>query len=157
MSVLPLPHTDIVVNLAELRLYVWRQPDQAPVTMPIGQGRARQAPRTAVVPESVGTRDGAGCIELYPEDFVRLAFHTRPGQPVTVIDQPVKAARTDDELLLEVHSDASGRRRASAYAVAVTVLAACSDQSWEVDWQEVRKISEEARGVPTNVLRVRSE
>lgn len=167
---------DIVINLAELRLYAWRDPASAPITMPIGQGRDCNVLPTgtallerdgsawrlagtdvritaASVPASVGTQAGDGCIELYPEDFVRLAFHARPGQRVALVDQPIKVERVGEELMLEVHADDSGRRQVSDYEVTTAILAVCSDQSWKIDWAEVRAITNWARGIPSNVLR----
>lgn len=174
--ILPSTRHDIVINLAELRLYAWRDPGRPPITMPIGKGRECPAMvtgtselerdgsqwrlpgtgmRIAIAQESatVGTQNGRGCLELYPEDFARLALHMRPGQPVTLIDEPAKAARGEEGLLLEVHADESGRRRASEYEVAVLVLATCADESWRIDWQAVREVTLEGSGVPTNVLR----
>ena len=40
MHLLPdAPHQGIVINLAEMRLYYYQDPDQAPITLPIGIGR----------------------------------------------------------------------------------------------------------------------
>ncbi|MCC6171262.1 MAG: L,D-transpeptidase family protein [Gammaproteobacteria bacterium] len=62
-------------------------------------------------PDAVGMAVTHGCLRMYPEDVARLFDAVAVGTPVTLINEPVKIARVDGEIWLEVHPpvDAQGQ------------------------------------------------
>jgi L,D-transpeptidase ErfK/SrfK len=54
-------------------------------------------------PLAVGMAVTHGCIRMYPEDIATLFPMIKTGTPVWLINEPVKVAYVDGELLLEVH------------------------------------------------------
>lgn len=62
-------------------------------------------------PDAVGMPVTHGCIRMYPEDIAALFAVVPVGTKVRIINEPVKAAFVDGELLLEVHPpvDAEGQ------------------------------------------------
>jgi L,D-transpeptidase ErfK/SrfK len=50
-----------------------------------------------------------GCIRLHPDDMRMLFDRTPLGTPVSIVYQPILAARVDGRVLLEVHPDAYAR------------------------------------------------
>jgi L,D-transpeptidase ErfK/SrfK len=62
-------------------------------------------------PDAVGMAVTHGCLRMYPEDVERLFEAVSVGTPVALINEPVKIARVDGEVWLEVHPpvDAQGQ------------------------------------------------
>jgi L,D-transpeptidase ErfK/SrfK len=62
-------------------------------------------------PLAVGMAVTHGCIRMYPEDIAALFPHVPVGAKVSLINEPVKAAWVNGELLIEVHPpvDAEGQ------------------------------------------------
>lgn len=56
-------------------------------------------------PYGIGRRVSHGCIQLYPEDIVRLFGKVGVGTEVAIVRQRVKAAGVDDRVLVEIHAD----------------------------------------------------
>jgi len=54
-------------------------------------------------PDAVGMAVTHGCIRMYPEDIATLFSMVPVGTPVYLINEPVKVAWVDGELILEVH------------------------------------------------------
>lgn len=54
-------------------------------------------------PDAVGMAVTAGCLRMYPEDVARLFDAVSVGTSVALINEPVKIARVDGEIWLEVH------------------------------------------------------
>ena len=54
-------------------------------------------------PLAVGMAVTHGCIRMYPEDIEALFPLVPVGTPVWIINEPVKVAYVDGELLLEAH------------------------------------------------------
>lgn len=71
-------------------------------------------------PLGIGRRVSHGCIRLYPEDIESLFNFIKPGTPVKIIDEPVKAAMYDDKVYLEIHS--SGKEVSELMGLAVMKL-----------------------------------
>jgi L,D-transpeptidase ErfK/SrfK len=69
-------------------------------------------------PGSVGRYASHGCMRLLPDHVEQLYREARDGTPVEVIYEPVKVARDPiGSILLEVHVDVLGGRRATLPAV----------------------------------------
>lgn len=54
-------------------------------------------------PDGVGMRVSHGCIRLYDEHIEALFNRVRPGTRVQIINQPVKWAHVDGQLMIEAH------------------------------------------------------
>ena len=54
-------------------------------------------------PDAVGMAVTHGCLRMYPEDVARLFDAVAVGTPVALVNEPVKIARVDGEIWLEVH------------------------------------------------------
>jgi len=65
-------------------------------------------------PIAVGMPVTHGCIRLYPDDVAALFPLVRVGTPVRLINQPVKVAWVEGELLLEAHPPVDGEGQSIA-------------------------------------------
>jgi L,D-transpeptidase ErfK/SrfK len=63
-------------------------------------------------PDAVGMAVTHGCLRMYPEDVERLFQAVSVGTSVALVNEPVKIARVDGEIWLEVHPpvDPEGQR-----------------------------------------------
>lgn len=113
-------------------------------------------------PYGVGRRASHGCIRLYPEDIVKLFEAVEIGTQVRVVDQPVKLGWVNGDLVLEVHPTQSQADELEAEGTFTPapepeldfrVLHAAGDQADRLDWDVVRRVATERRGVPTRVFR----
>ena len=113
-------------------------------------------------PDGVGRRVSRGCIRLYPEHITRLFAQIPVGTPVRVIDDPVKLARTDYGLFLEVHPTLHQAGEIGAGEAATPtpvrdlearVRRAAGRRVDEVDWELVAEVGRERRGVPIQIIR----
>lgn len=117
-------------------------------------------------PDGIGRRVTHGCIRLYPEDIAQLFAAVQVGTWVTVIDQPVKLGWSDGALYLEAHPTAGEADQIEALGVVQrpdvgvdeinrnfqirTKAGALADR---IDWDTVRKVLRERRGVPVRITR----
>lgn len=77
---------------------------------PLGSHALRLSRHTLLIhgthrPFGVGRKVSHGCIRLYPEDIPMLYRMVQRGTRVTVIRQPVKAAKSQGKVYLEAHRD----------------------------------------------------
>jgi L,D-transpeptidase ErfK/SrfK len=86
-------------------------------------------------PASIGLRATNGCIRLYPEDIKRLFDTTPVKTPVRIVNQPY----------LE-ESGATGLRKTYAKLKQIE-----KKTGHALDWNKVRKVVAEARGIPVAV------
>jgi len=105
-------------------------------------------------PLAVGMPVTHGCIRMYPEDVAAL-FPTVPlGTQVRLINDPVKVAFVDGELLLEVHQpvDAQGQTVAPELTNFEQLLnQALGNTTAAIDWDYAVQVLKSARGVPVTV------
>jgi L,D-transpeptidase ErfK/SrfK len=105
-------------------------------------------------PIAVGMAITHGCIRMYPEDIEALFPKVPVGTAVWLINEPVKVARVDGEVWLEVHPpvDAEGQRTdvdlEKFYALA---NAALGDTPTAIHWDFVMATLKEAAGMPQTV------
>lgn len=113
-------------------------------------------------PYGIGRRVSHGCIRLRPEDIAQLFGAVEIGVPVRVVDEPIKVGWSNDELYLEAHPsqdqadeiDATGTFSFDGYGdVVARVAAAAADRATEIDWDLVRAIVEQRRGIPVRINR----
>lgn len=113
-------------------------------------------------PDGVGRRVSHGCLRLYPEDIAQLHDSSPVGTPVRIVDQEVKAAAVDGQLLVEVHpsqQQATEIEQTGAFTPSLPsdlryrVLAAAGDREGAIDWTRVVRAARERRGTPIPVLK----
>jgi len=75
-------------------------------------------------PTAVGMAVTHGCIRMYPEDVAALFALVPVGTPVRLVDEPVKVAWVEGQLLLEAHP------RSTPKARALSRTCSCYRRSW---------------------------
>lgn len=105
-------------------------------------------------PIAVGMAITHGCIRMYPEDIEALFPLVPVGTPVWLVNEPVKVARVDGQVWLEVHPpiDDQGQRAEidleGFYALA---NAALGETPAAIHWDFVLATLKEASGLPQRV------
>jgi L,D-transpeptidase ErfK/SrfK len=105
-------------------------------------------------PIAVGMAITHGCIRMYPEDIEALFPLVPVGTPVWLVNEPVKVARVDGQVWLEVHPpvDDQGQRAEidleGFYALA---NAALGETPAAIHWDFVLTTLKEASGLPQRV------
>jgi L,D-transpeptidase ErfK/SrfK len=105
-------------------------------------------------PIAVGMAITHGCIRMYPEDIEALFPKVPVGTPVWLINEPVKVARVDGKVWLEVHPpvDEEGQQAAvdieQFYAMA---NAALGEAPAAIHWDFVMAELKDASGMPQTV------
>jgi L,D-transpeptidase ErfK/SrfK len=105
-------------------------------------------------PIAVGMAITHGCIRMYPEDIEALFPLVPVNTPVWLINEPVKVARVNGQVWLEVHPpvDAEGQRAEidleGFYALA---NAALGETPAAIHWDYVVSTLKEANGLPQMV------
>lgn len=102
-------------------------------------------------PIAVGMAITHGCIRMYPEDIEALFPLVPMNTPVWLINEPVKVARVDGQVWLEVHPpvDAEGQRaEADLEGFYALANAALGDTPTAIHWDLVLATLQEASGIP---------
>ena len=105
-------------------------------------------------PIAVGLAVTHGCIRMYPEDIEALFAMVPVGTAVRIIDEPVKVAWVDGELLLEAHPpiNAVGETIEPDVDVFAKLLQqAVGDDTVAIHWDYAREILRRADGVLATV------
>lgn len=106
-------------------------------------------------PWGVGMRVSHGCIRLYPEDIADLYGRVDIGTPVNIINQPYKVGELDGTIYLEVHphldEDNIHYRQNSLTEVVKYVIQTTDENRYEIDWDLVKTVVSESRGVPVAI------
>ena len=105
-------------------------------------------------PVAVGLAVTHGCIRMYPEDIEALFNQVSVGTKVRIIDEPVKVAWVDGELLLEAHPpiNAVGQTIEPDLAQFEGLLAAAvGDSEVAIHWDYAREVLRRADGVLATV------
>ena len=105
-------------------------------------------------PIAVGLAVTHGCIRMYPEDVAQLFPMIPIGMPVRIINEPVKVAWVDGELLLEAHPpvDAEGQSfEPNVDQFAELLRAAVGDSTVAIHWDYAREVLQKADGVLATV------
>jgi L,D-transpeptidase ErfK/SrfK len=105
-------------------------------------------------PIAVGLAVTHGCIRMYPVDVAALFPLIPVGTPVRLINDPVKVAWVDGELLLEAHPpvDAQGQTVEPSIDVFSDLLqAAVGDTTVAIHWDYAREVLQKADGVIATV------
>lgn len=101
----------------------------------------------------IGMRVSHGCVRLYDSDIEELATSIRPGIPVTIVNEPVKAGWRNGQLYLEVHPQLEEDigTPTDLEQVIQNALARQPGLSVTVDWDKVAEVAARQRGVPEAV------
>jgi len=105
-------------------------------------------------PIAVGMAITHGCIRMYPEDIEALFPPVAVNTPVWLVNEPVKVARVNGQVWLEVHPpiDDEGQRAEvdleSFYALANTAL---GETPAAIHWDFVLDSLKEASGLPAMI------
>lgn len=111
-------------------------------------------------PFGVGRRVSHGCIRLYPEDIEYLYEAVALGAPVEVIDQPIKLGWHGGDLYLEAHPnqlqlieiEKFGHFKSEvAPPLETRILNAARDKVALLDWDMIRTVLHERRGLPVRI------
>ena len=103
-------------------------------------------------PWGVGMRVSHGCIRLYPEHIEDLFSRVKIGTPVSIINQPYKIGVLDGVIYLEVHpyldEDGEHFSQNSLTEVVKYIIEATEKNHYEIDWDLVRNVVAEQKGIP---------
>jgi len=105
-------------------------------------------------PIAVGLAVTHGCIRMYPDDVQALFPMIPVGTPVRLINEPVKVAWVDGELLLEAHPpvDAEGQSfEPNVDQFSQLLQAAVGDSTVAIHWDYAREVLQKADGVLATV------
>jgi len=105
-------------------------------------------------PLAVGMAVTHGCIRMYPEDIAALFPQVPVGTPVWLINEPVKVAYVDGQLLLEAHPtvDAQGQTMAPDVQLLGQYLdKALGKTTAAIHWDYAIETLKAAQGMPTVV------
>ena len=105
-------------------------------------------------PLAVGMAVTHGCMRMYPEDIEALFPLVPVGTKVRIVNEPVKVAFVNGELLLEVHPpvDAEGQTIAPDLEMFSALLdQALGPTTAAVHWEFARETMQAANGLPTVV------
>jgi len=105
-------------------------------------------------PIAVGMAVTHGCIRMYPEDIEELFPMVKVGTPVYLINEPVKIAWEEGQLLLESHPpvDAQGQTTEPELVVFEGLLEKALGESLvAIHWDLARAELSSARGMPVLV------
>ncbi|MFI4895962.1 MAG: L,D-transpeptidase family protein [Steroidobacterales bacterium] len=105
-------------------------------------------------PIAVGLAVTHGCIRMYPDDVATLFPMIPVGTPVRIVNEPVKVAWVDGELLLEAHPpvDAEGQSfEPDVDQFSQLLQAAVGDNTVAIHWDYAREVLRKADGVLATV------
>jgi L,D-transpeptidase ErfK/SrfK len=105
-------------------------------------------------PIAVGLAVTHGCIRMYPDDVAALFPLVPVGTPVRLINDPIKVAWVDGELLLEAHPpvDAEGQSfEPNVDQFSELLQKAVGDTTVAIHWDYAREVLQKADGVIATV------
>ncbi|MGA2188706.1 MAG: L,D-transpeptidase family protein [Steroidobacteraceae bacterium] len=105
-------------------------------------------------PIAVGLAVTHGCIRMYPDDVQALFPLIPVGTPVRLINEPLKVAWVDGELLLEAHPpvDAEGQSfEPNLDQFSELLQKAVGDKTVAIHWDYAREVLQKADGVIATV------
>ncbi|MBC8026490.1 MAG: L,D-transpeptidase family protein [Steroidobacteraceae bacterium] len=105
-------------------------------------------------PIAVGMAITHGCIRMYPEDIEALFPLVPVGTPVWLVNEPVKVARVDGQVWLEVHppiDDQGQRAEVDLEGFYALANAALGETPAAIHWDLVLSTLKEASGLPQMV------
>ncbi|MGD9659634.1 MAG: L,D-transpeptidase family protein [Porticoccaceae bacterium] len=100
-----------------------------------------------------GMRVSHGCVRLYAGDIEELAMSVKPGVPVRIINEPVKAGWRKDKIYLEVHPQLEeDKGKPINYEMIIgEALAQRPGTVVNIDWEKVTQAAKRKSGMPTDI------
>jgi L,D-transpeptidase ErfK/SrfK len=110
-------------------------------------------------PYGIGLRSSHGCMRLYPEDIEKLYYMVPDGMSVRVVNQPFVFGWKDRQLYLQAYTvledDARdwdhAQHRLLSRSLAQRTQKELKDSGLQIDWDSVKAITHEPRGIPVGV------
>jgi L,D-transpeptidase ErfK/SrfK len=105
-------------------------------------------------PIAVGMAVTHGCIRMYPDDVAKLFPLIPVGTPVRLVNEPVKVAWVDGELLLEAHPPVDSQGQTIEPVLdqfAALMRAAVGDTTAAINWDYAGEVLQKADGVIATV------
>jgi L,D-transpeptidase ErfK/SrfK len=105
-------------------------------------------------PRAVGLPVTHGCIRMYPDDVAALFPLIPVGTPVRLVNEPVKIAWVEGELLLEAHPpiDAQGQTlEPNLDEFSAMLQAEVGNSTVAIHWEYAREVLQKANGVIATV------
>jgi L,D-transpeptidase ErfK/SrfK len=106
-------------------------------------------------PASIGLNATNGCIRLYPEDIRKLFENTPAKTPVNIVYQPYLLGKRNDVIYLEVHASTKNLNATEFDKVYKKLKTIEKASGRTLDWNKIKNVLAEARGVPVPVFEVR--
>lgn len=119
-------------------------------------------------PFGIGRRVSSGCMRMYPEAITRLYTLIPVDTPVTIVDQPIKAAWIGDELYLEAHTTMKQALEIEETQGSITdevltldeinyIKGKAGENANNLNWDEINQIVKRRSGIPTPILHKNTE
>jgi L,D-transpeptidase ErfK/SrfK len=110
-------------------------------------------------PYGIGLRSSHGCMRLYPEDIEKLYYMVPDGMSVRVVNQPYLFGWKGGQLYLQAYTvleDDSrdwnhAQQKLLSHGLAPHAQKQLKDSGIQIDWDSVKAITHEPRGVPVPV------
>jgi L,D-transpeptidase ErfK/SrfK len=106
-------------------------------------------------PASIGLKASNGCLRLHPEHIEALYRKTPVNTPVLIVDQPYLFGQRDGVLYLEAHAPPEGSGAGELEKINARLTAIEKKSGRPLDWNKVRDVLAEARGIPVPILEMR--
>jgi L,D-transpeptidase ErfK/SrfK len=103
-------------------------------------------------PASIGLKATNGCLRLYPENIELLYRDTPVNTPVLIVSQPYLVGQRDGVLYLEAHAPTEGAGGKELESIDAQLKALAGKSARALDWNKVRQVQAEARGIPIPIL-----
>ena len=104
-------------------------------------------------PDGVGMEISHGCIRLFPEDIDYIFQLTDIGTEVILLDQPVKIARIQNDIYLQVHPSYSEEYDYSLEKLRIQIELLINNQDGliQINWDSVESLLKAQNGIATKV------
>jgi len=104
-------------------------------------------------PDGVGMEISHGCIRLFPEDIDYIFQLTDIGTEVILLDQPIKTARIQNDIYLQVHPSYSKEHDYSLEKIRIQIELLINNQDGliQINWDSVENLLKAQNGLATKV------
>lgn len=106
-------------------------------------------------PASIGLKASNGCLRLYPEHIEVLFRETAVNTPVLIVNQPYLIGQRDGVLYLEAHTPREDSGTSELARLHAKLKSLESASARPLDWDRIKRVQAEARGVPVPILELR--
>ena len=107
-------------------------------------------------PASIGLKATNGCMRLYPENVKMLFNDTPVNTSVLIVNQPYLIGQRDGVLYLEAHTPLAESDPAAVEKMYATLKTIEKKAGRPLDWDKIKAVQTEARGIPVPIFAMRS-